>query len=281
MSVGTKKMHWISALLTALRLRKTGGLVENEVLEALKISLHPPSLPAAASPDLINRIRFFMSGEDRPMLRKEDIEYTRTTSQSPIAAGLRNCEFLLQKYENIHDPRDTGGYFVNEGHYLTSPPMKRRGRLYCVQIVTGFTIQYTYGLPYRTCVIAQPRHPGDMRLSGLEVISLLLLAIESYENAPNERFHTVRVFAVDSFLVRRLSARIPSAYICTLIQSVKKAAPEEPVGEITLEQTSYFDLSNDQELESILAVLFEDEAKRMKEPESAPDPNLDPIWRKL
>lgn len=114
MSFGTKKMHWISALLTVLRLRRTGGLVENEVLEALKISLHPPSSPAAASPDLINRIRSFMSGEDRPTMRKEDIEYTRKTAQSPIAAGLRNCEFLLQKYENIHDPRDTGGYFVNE-----------------------------------------------------------------------------------------------------------------------------------------------------------------------
>ena len=76
-------------------------------------------------------------------------------------------------------------------HYLTTPPVKRRGRLYGIQIETCVTIQYAHGLPYRTCVIAQPRHPGDMRLSGLEVLSLLLLATECYENAPNERFYTV------------------------------------------------------------------------------------------
>ena len=57
--------------------------------------------------------------------------------------------------------------------------------------MTGFTIQWGRALPYRTCVIAQPRHPGDMRLSGLEILSLLLLALESYENAPDEVVHTV------------------------------------------------------------------------------------------
>lgn len=76
-------------------------------------------------------------------------------------------------------------------HYLTTPPMKRRGRPYRVQLVTGFTIQYARGLPYRTSVISQPRHPGDLRLSGLEVLSLLLLAMECYENAPNEPFQMV------------------------------------------------------------------------------------------
>ncbi|MCJ1265270.1 hypothetical protein MMC22_005145 [Lobaria immixta] len=67
----------------------------------------------------------------------------------------------------------------------------------------------------------------------------------------------------------RSSARIPSAYICTLLRSAKEAAPEAPDGEITVEQTLYFDLSNDQELESLLAALLEDEVKRMKEPELA------------
>lgn len=64
-----------------------------------------------------------------------------------------------------------------------------------------------------------------------------------------------------------MSARVPSLYICTLLQLTKKAAPDEPVGEILIEQTPYFDLSNDQELESILALLLEDEAKRKKPPE--------------
>lgn len=52
-------------------------------------------------------------------------------------------------------------------------------------------IRYGYCVPYRTCAIAQPRHPGDLKVSGLEVVSLLLLAIECYKNAPNELFHTV------------------------------------------------------------------------------------------
>lgn len=263
----TKNIHWRYALLTVLRLRKTGGLVEEDVLQALKITLRPPSSPTAATPDLINQIRFFMSDEDEPSVRKGHIEYARNNALSPIAVGSWNCECLMRAYENISDRRGTGGYYTAEDHYLTTPPMKRRGRNSHVHIQTSFTVQYARGLPYRMCVIPQPRHPGDMRLSGLEVLSLLLLAIESYTNAPNERFHMVRVFAVDSFSVRRLSARIPSAYICTLLQSVKKAAPDEPDGEITLEQTPYFDLSNDQELENILTVLLEDEAKRMKQPE--------------
>ena len=63
-----------------------------------------------------------------------------------------------------------------------------------------------------------------------------------------------------------MSARISSAYICTLLQSAKEAASEAPDGEITVGQTPYFDLSNDQELGSLLAALLEDEVKRMKEP---------------
>lgn len=71
--------------------------------------------------------------------------------------------------------------------------MKRRGRPYGVQIETRFTIQYGYGIPYRTCAIIQPRHPGESKLSVLEVLSLLLLAIECYEIAPNEDFYTVSI----------------------------------------------------------------------------------------
>lgn len=108
-------MHWISALLAVLRLRKSGGLVENEVLEALKISLHPPSSPATASPDLIDRIRSHMLDEDEgvPNYRKNSMEYARNAT-SPMAAGLSNCAFLLSSYDNLTDPRGIGGYYVDE-----------------------------------------------------------------------------------------------------------------------------------------------------------------------
>ena len=45
----------------------------------------------------------------------------------------------------------------------------------------------------------------------------------------------VRVFAVNSSWVPRLSARVPSAYICALLQIANKAASGELVEEITVE----------------------------------------------
>ena len=59
-----------------------------------------------------------------------------------------------------------------------------------------------------------------------------------------------------------MSARIPSAYTRTLLQATEKVAPNEPDGDITVEQTSYFDLSNEEEFESVLVALLEDEDKR-------------------
>ena len=110
----TKNIHWRYALLTVLRLRKTGGLVEEDVLQALKITLRPPSSPTAATPDLINQIRFFMSDEDEPSVRKGHIEYARNNALSPIAVGSWNCECLMRAYENISDRRGTGGYYTAE-----------------------------------------------------------------------------------------------------------------------------------------------------------------------
>lgn len=72
-----------------------------------------------------------------------------------------------------------------------SPPMVRRGRRYLVQSKTNFTIQYGSRVPYRMCAIVQTRHPGESRLSGLEVLSLLLLGIECHADNSSERFHTV------------------------------------------------------------------------------------------
>lgn len=78
----TKRLHWTTAL-TVVRLRETGGLLENDVLEAPKITLHPPSSPAAASPDLIGRVRTYMSEEDGPERHARNILSTREMLRPP------------------------------------------------------------------------------------------------------------------------------------------------------------------------------------------------------
>lgn len=114
MPIRTKKLHWKYALLTAFRLRKTGGLVENNVLEALKITIDPPSSPAAASPDLFSRVQSFMTEDDEPRIRKDHNEYTREHAPSPITAAMWNCKSLLRAYEDMSYRSDVGGYYVEE-----------------------------------------------------------------------------------------------------------------------------------------------------------------------
>lgn len=99
--IGTRRLHWRYALLTASRLRKTGGIVENDVLEALKITLHPPSSPAEESSDIIGTVRSFMSEDDEPRIRGEYNEDTRKNATSSTTAGLWNCKFLLRAYEDM------------------------------------------------------------------------------------------------------------------------------------------------------------------------------------
>ncbi|MCJ1264757.1 hypothetical protein MMC22_004632 [Lobaria immixta] len=286
--VETKSLHWRYAMLTAIRLRNMGALVENDVLEALKITLLSPSSPETASPGLLNSIRSLISEDDEVETRKDYLEYVRKNHPSQIHIGAWSCRYMLRVYERMSDRRNMNGYYVDDNHYLNTPSMGPRGGSYRVEIRTSFTVQYARGVPHRMCAIAQSRHPGDWTLSGLEVISIVLLAIECYKNAPNEPFQTVRVFAVDSFLVRRLSARIPSTYIRCLLHSTENAAPDELDGEISVEQTPYFDISNAQGLEEIVAVLLEDEGLRVPEDEAkeagsvdtdsywAPSPELGP-----
>lgn len=108
------KIHWRFALLTVLRLHRTGGLVDDEVLEALKIILQPPSSPAAASTELIEQIRSHMSDEAETRARKNHYEYTRRNAMSPLAAGIWNGKFLLDNYKRVSDYIDVEGYFIDE-----------------------------------------------------------------------------------------------------------------------------------------------------------------------
>lgn len=76
------------------------------------------------------------------------------------------------------------------------------------------------------------------------------------------------MFAVDSFSVRRLSARVPRAYIRRLLRTAKRTSANESKGNITVEQTPYFDISNDQDLAIVLAMLSEDDDNIVKESDS-------------
>lgn len=111
---GIKSLHWRYAILTAIRLRNSEGLVENDVLEALKITLHPPSPPTAASPELIDSIWSFISEDDEVAVRQIYIEQTRTNSSSQIAIGSSNCEYLLRAYKNMSIRTYVKGYCKTE-----------------------------------------------------------------------------------------------------------------------------------------------------------------------
>ena len=71
----------------------------------------------------------------------------------------------------------------------------------------------------------------------------------------------MRVFAADSFYVRRLTAIVPATYIRILLQSTKKIGPDELIGNITVEQTPYFDIRDREGLRAVFVALFEDEDK--------------------
>lgn len=100
--------------MTVIRLRKSGAMVDDEVLEALKITLRPPSSPAQASPELIDQVRSHISQEVEIKQRKEHIEYTRSHTTSPLVEGIWNCNFLLQNYESMNVRSDNGGYWIYE-----------------------------------------------------------------------------------------------------------------------------------------------------------------------
>lgn len=108
-----KKLYWRDALAKVIRLRKNGGLVDDDVLEALKITLDPPSsAAAAASPDLVYQVRSHLSEEVGTGVRNRHFEAVKT--RLPLAAGSLNCSFLLQNYEAIINRRTLGGYRIYE-----------------------------------------------------------------------------------------------------------------------------------------------------------------------
>lgn len=109
------KMHWIYALLTLVRLRKNQCLVENEVLEALKISLCPPSSPMATGPELVNKIQAYASSSETINLCKRSYEFVSKENMSPATEAHWKCRQMLQYYRDVSDRRhQVGGYCVEE-----------------------------------------------------------------------------------------------------------------------------------------------------------------------
>lgn len=80
----------------------------------------------------------------------------------------------------------------------------------------------------------------------------------------------MRVFAVDSFCVRRLSAEVSSAYVRSILECTKKIGPSQPGGGIKIDQTPYFDLRDPAGHEGVLTALLEDDNKKDPEYDTFP-----------
>ena len=96
-------------------LRKNRGLVDDDVLEALKITLDPPSsaaAAAAASPDLVHQVRSLLSEEVGTGVCNRHFEAVKT--RLPLAAGSSNCSFLLQNYKAVIERGNLGGHCIYE-----------------------------------------------------------------------------------------------------------------------------------------------------------------------
>ena len=63
------------------------------------------------------------------------------------------------------------------------------------------------------------------------------------------------------FYVRRLTAVVPATYIRILLKSAKKVGSDELVGNITVEQTPYFDIRDPAGLRGVFVALLEDDDK--------------------
>lgn len=63
------------------------------------------------------------------------------------------------------------------------------------------------------------------------------------------------------FYVRRLTAVVPATYIRILLKSAKRVGTDELVGNITVEQTPYFDIRDPAGLRGAFVALLEDEDK--------------------
>lgn len=84
-----------------------------------------------------------------------------------------------------------GCVFLSRRYTLKSPGIGPKRQRYHIFVDAQFVIQYGFTLPYRTCGIAQTRHPGELALSSTEVLSLLLLAIACHRKSPNQPSYTV------------------------------------------------------------------------------------------
>lgn len=82
-----KKIDWRDALAKVIRLRK-GGLVDDEVLEALRITLDPPSSAVAASPELVHNVRSHISevGFSLRNRRKDQVATRRRVVELQLSA---------------------------------------------------------------------------------------------------------------------------------------------------------------------------------------------------
>lgn len=106
-----KKRHWRSALWTVFRLMKCEGLVDDENLAALNLTLRPPSLSTTLSPELTSQLDSYMSGEDFVEVWQLEQDWIAEKKPRPSRMGEMYCSKIGSQYLNIGERQLQSGCF--------------------------------------------------------------------------------------------------------------------------------------------------------------------------
>ena len=100
LQAGSKKLHWRSALSRVLRLRRSGGLVNNDILAALQITLHPPSSTSTLSPKMLKRVKSYAASKEKMRWWNKLYPVGEKEEDRGFLIGLQYCERLITQYRN-------------------------------------------------------------------------------------------------------------------------------------------------------------------------------------
>ena len=102
--------------MTLFRVKTNEGLVNDEFLAALKITLHPPSFSTTLSPELKSQIDSYMSRELNMTTWQTIHEWVAEIKQHPVNIARIYCKKLGHQYYCNISKRSVqpGGYWVLE-----------------------------------------------------------------------------------------------------------------------------------------------------------------------
>ena len=113
----TKAIHWRSAMLALFRLKNSEGLVDDAVVGALKITLHPPSFSITLSPELKGQIDSYMSSDFIMRAWQRTHEQVAEEKRHPLNIAGMYCTRIGQQYIcnlSKRSEQSGGGYWLWE-----------------------------------------------------------------------------------------------------------------------------------------------------------------------